>query len=196
MSADSLGEESNRSGKTELKKLVRPDVTLHVQDALTIDFELIIHRFMSGPEFKTTIVAKAEDLAKKAKPTNDDAQILRTQLPNNEVVLGHFFGKLDDSDRLPPLLHEGFFEEPPAPVEDPENGRVRYCVWHQSRFLTRLAPLVPDQVLELTLKTPETTNFLIHQYFAEVSLKLRPALAAKLLPKINQWLDGWRSVGT
>lgn len=161
-------------------------------DQMELILDLVLEKF---EEHYVIWIAKAEELAMKAKPTNADAQILRTQLPNNEVVLGHFFAKLDDPDWLPPLVHEGFFEEPPAPIEDLENGRVRYSVWHQSRFLTRMAPLVPDQVLELILKIPETTNFLIHQDFAEASLKLPPALAAKLLPKIKRWLDVGRTTG-
>ncbi|MGH2507389.1 MAG: hypothetical protein ACRDHZ_08290 [Ktedonobacteraceae bacterium] len=79
-------------------------------------------------------IAKAKELARKTKPTNSDAEFLRARLPNNEVVMGHFFAKLDDPNWLPPLVREGFFEEPPAPIEDLENGRVRYSVWHQSRF--------------------------------------------------------------
>jgi hypothetical protein len=161
-------------------------------DEMELILDLVLEKF---EEHYVIWIAKAEELAKKTKPTNSDAEFLRTQLPNNEVVLGHFFAKLDDPDWFPPLVHEGFFEEPPAPIEDLENGKVRYSVWHQSRFLTRMAPLVPDQVLELILKIPETTNFLIHQDFAEASLKLPPALAAKLLPKIERWLEVGRTTG-
>jgi len=147
--------------------------------------DLVLEKF---EEHYVIWIAKAEELAGKTKPTNSHAQFLRAQLPNNEVVLGHFFIKLNDPDWLVPLIHEGFFAEPPAPIEDLENGKIRYSVWPQSRFLTRMTPLVPDEVLALILKIPETTNFLIHQDFAEASLKLPPALAAKLLPKIKQWL--------
>jgi hypothetical protein len=161
-------------------------------DQMELILDLVLEKF---EEHYVIWIAKAEELAKKTKPTNSDAELLRTQLPNNEVVLRHFFAKLDDPDWLSPLIHEGFFEEPPAPIEDLENGKVRYSVWHQSRLLTRMAPLAPDQVLELVLNIPDTTNFLIHQDFAEASLKLPPALAAKLLPKIRRWLDVGRTTG-
>jgi hypothetical protein len=140
-------------------------------------------------------IARAEQLAQKIKPTNVDANYLRTKLPNNQITLGHFFARLDDPDWLPPLVHEGFFREPPDPIEDVQNGKVSYSVWPQSRFLIRMAPLVPDQVVELILSIPDTTNFLVHQDFAEASLKLPPGLAAKLLPKMRRWFDVGRSWG-
>jgi len=161
-------------------------------DKMELILDLVLEKF---EEHYVIWIVKAEKLAKKVKPTNPDARMLRTQLPNNEVVLRHFFATLDDPDWLPPLVHEGFFKEPPAPVEDLENGRVTYSVWHQSRFLIRMAPVVPDRVLELILTIPETANFLIHQDFAEASLELPPAFAAKLLPKIKHWLDVGRTRG-
>jgi len=140
-------------------------------------------------------IAKAEQLAQTLKPTNGDANYLKTKLPNNQITLGHFFAKLDDPEWLPPLVHEGFFEDPPQPVEDIEKGRIGFSVWHQSRFLARIASRVPDKVLEVILATPETTTFLVHLDFADAALKLPPVVAAKLLPKMKQWLDVGRGSG-
>lgn len=130
-----------------------------------------------------------ERLAQKDAPTAADVRFLKNRLPNNLVAYGHFFSKLDSPAWLHPLQEEGLFDNPRPPEYDTEKGTVAFGLWPQSRYLVRMAPIVPDQVLTIIQTIPDTDNFRIHVDFAEAALEMPPTMAAKLVPKMTQWIS-------
>ncbi len=140
-------------------------------------------------------ISKVEQLAQKATPGPEDAKFLKTQLPNNRVTLGHFFNNLNSPAWLQPLSKEDFFKNPPAPIHDLEKGTVGYSMWPQSKYLARMAQFAPNEVFDIILEIPDTTNFLVHPDLADATLKMPPNLAAKLIPEMKQWIETSDNLG-
>jgi hypothetical protein len=132
---------------------------------------------------------KAERLAQKEHPSREDVKRLRGNLPNNRAALGGFYDKLRSPTWLAPLAAEGEFQNPPAPIRDPEKATVGYSIWPQSRYLARMASIAPDEVFHIIESVPETQNFLVHIDFANAVCDMPPAAAAKLLPKMKAWIE-------
>jgi hypothetical protein len=129
-----------------------------------------------------------DSILSKETPTGDDMKKLRNNVPNNLVALGYFFDSLEDESWLVPLQEQGFFDAPPDPELDHEEGTVRFPPWPQSRYLARMASEAPSTVHNIALGIPLTQNVHVHEDLVEVALALPPTLAADFAPKARQWL--------
>lgn len=98
----------------------------------------------------------------------------------------YFFEHLDSPDWIEPLRARGLFSSPPAAVY--EGGFIRFPIWYESRFLSRMAPRAPDKVAEVLLALPETDNERVHVDVAEAAIRLPAELAAALASKEAAWL--------
>lgn len=129
-------------------------------------------------------------LALKTAPIAADASFLRQHCPNNQTALGDFFNRISTPAWLEPLFVEGFFEHPPEPEHDEEEGRTRLWSWPQSKYLSRMAKSAPNEVLGIILAVPETRNSWVHHDFTEAALSMPADLAAQLVPKMKGWVEG------
>ena len=132
--------------------------------------------------------AQLDELLAIQNPKEADANKLRGQVPNNRVAFGYFFGKLSTAAWLEPLKAAGFFKNPPDPERDLENGTIHFPTWPESQYLSRIAPLAPQAVLEIALEVPTTENPHVHDDLADVAVALPAALAAALVPKAKEWI--------
>lgn len=155
-------------------------------DRLERILDVVLARFET--RFLDSVTTLDELIAKPA-PTSDDVKKLRDRIPQNETTLGHFFGKVENPAWLPLLAKNGFFAYPPAPVKDEAGARIP--IWPEARYLSRMAKRseLEDQVAEIALKIPDTTNPYVHECLADIALAVRPELAERFVPKIPVWLD-------
>jgi hypothetical protein len=88
-----------------------------------------------------------------AKPTPVDADInsLRNHVPQNVVALGYFFDRLSSPSWLVPLHDAGYFKQAIEPIYDTTQSTVSFPLWSESRYLVRMAPLAPKEVLVVRL---------------------------------------------
>lgn len=101
----------------------------------------------------------------------------------------YFFEKLDDPAWLGVLASEGFFRNPP----EPERGEdwIRFPGWSESRYLVRVAPLAPREVLNVAAQIPETENVRVHEDVLRIAAQLPGEMAARLARKEADWLRGY-----
>ena len=149
-----------------------------ILDAVLERFEshyLLFHRRVDG-------------LLAKTAPTQMDARVLRSQIPNNLVAFGYFFDRLPSIGWLESLKAEGFFKHPPEPERDEEKGSVRFPPWPESRYLARMASEDPETVLEIALQVPDTENIYVHIDLVDAALAMPPEHAARLVERVKPWI--------
>jgi hypothetical protein len=125
------------------------------------------------------------------KPTPEEIDRAVALLSHREHYR-YFFDKLGNPEWIAPLRSKGFFTNPPAVRVDETQRTIATPPWPVSRYLSRMASLMPELVLDVILKIPPTKNTSIHEDLIEAALAMPPNLAAKLAPKIKEWIDSPR----
>lgn len=102
---------------------------------------------------------------------------------NNE----YFFDSLNSPEWIRPLFDKGFFQNP----RDSEQvgDFVRFPFWPESRYLSRMVDLAPNDVLEIALQIPDTDNIRIREDLADIALGLPVDLTLELIPKAKMWIN-------
>src|ERR1700675_4913790 len=72
------------------------------------------------------------------------------------VAFDHFFKNLKSPNWIEPLEAENIFQSPPNVSE--VNGTLQAPFWEPSKYLARMASLVPEKVLSVINKIPDTKN--------------------------------------
>lgn len=138
-----------------------------------------------------------DDLLARDTPTVANIEILKKAIPSNRVSLGYFFEKLSTSENinwLQPLRTEGFFKYPPDPEYDLENKQVSLSPWPASRYLSRIAVLVPQQALEIALEIPDTEevegieNIHVYGDLLDIAINIPSQMSVQLLPRVLRWV--------
>jgi hypothetical protein len=130
----------------------------------------------------------------RTRPSAHDIEQLRTHVPNNMTTWRYFFGRLPTKEWLTLLKEAGFFDAPPKPQVDDENGTMRLIPWPRSQYLARAASSSPTQVLEVILDIPDTENTLVHSDLVDAALVMPQELAARFAEKEAAWLDAHESI--
>jgi thioesterase domain-containing protein len=143
-----------------------------------------------GRQFESTFTASLpliDHLAGMEQPTRDDDLTRLGSVPHSVVALERFF------DRAGPgwfhlLRRKGYLSNPPA-LELAEDGTIAYARWPAGRYLARMAaePSVRDDLLKVLL-AETTDNPEAHESTADAALALPVGAAARLAPKIAEFL--------
>jgi hypothetical protein len=131
-------------------------------------------------------------------PTNGDAKWLKVNVPNNQAALGYFIDRLNNPNWLAPLLAEGLFDRPPAPIYESEKNTTFFPPWSLSKYLIRMSKVESVDVKNLVgeiLLGIESTNFIIHLDILEATCSLPDDLANQVAEKELVWLRTLRSIG-
>lgn len=127
----------------------------------------------------------------KTQPSKGAAKRLRNEVPNNGILHGYFFHRLNDPAWLGPLNDKAFFSHPPDPVQDMERGGITYPNWPEAQYLERMAaldsPEVKRAVLDIALKV-ETDNPTIYLDLTKAALQMPPKMQAEWARKMTAWL--------
>jgi hypothetical protein len=110
----------------------------------------------------------------------------REEFLHSTVALDRFYDRAGAA-WLEPLRDEGTFASAPELVYD-EDGSVSYARWPQGRFLARVAPEAPTAVIDIGLAL-ETDNPEAHESLLDAALAIDAAEAARLVPRVEQWLE-------
>lgn len=126
------------------------------------------------------------------KPTHeqvDKAVALLVQVEHYR----YFFDRLENPEWLEPLWERGFFKRPPEPIQE-EGGRVFYPLWHEAKYLARMAKHKPDLVAEIIQQMGATDNsFVIHDLL-DALLAVPSDVSVRLVEKVELWArfpEGW-----
>jgi hypothetical protein len=101
----------------------------------------------------------------------------------------HFFDRLENPQWLIQLEEKGFFKSPPPPIRDEPRGAVAFPAWPQSRYLARMAKVLPEAVADVIARIPSTENIRVHDDFAQAALSLPARLAVAIATKAIGWIQ-------
>lgn len=104
--------------------------------------------------------------------------------------LRYLFEKLDRPEWVGPLAKREYFTSPPSPVLEEGGNYIRFPQWPALGYLARVAARAPDEALAAVLKVPATDNISVRAGLLDVAVQLPASHAAKLLPKLLEWLRG------
>jgi hypothetical protein len=151
------------------------------------DMQILLLRL--GRQFEASFAGSLpllDELASKERPDGGDMKKLRG-VPHSVVALERFF------ERAGPgwfalLRGRGYLSDPP-PLEIGDDETIAYARWPAGRYLARMAaePTVQSGVIEVALAL-ETDNPQAHESVVEVALALPVTEAARVAPKIANFL--------
>lgn len=101
--------------------------------------------------------------------------------------LAFFFDQLTSADWLEPLWDKGLLSEPPE--AQAQGDYVRYPIWPAARYLARVAEQAPNKVADIIEAMSETANTRVHEDLVAATLSMPPAIASRLVPRIESWLQ-------
>jgi hypothetical protein len=143
-----------------------------------------------GRRFEASFLAALpliDVLAAVAAPTKDDLAKLKNQVPQSVVAMQRFYSAAGPG-WFPHLRKGGFFRNPPRLRPD-DDGMVTYVPWPAGPYLVRMADeqaYAADVVA--VFADLDTNNPQAGESAAEVGLVVSPTLAARLAPKIAEFL--------
>ncbi|MGN6325053.1 hypothetical protein [Pseudolysinimonas sp.] len=101
-----------------------------------------------------------------------------------------FFDGLANPNWIKPLFDAGQFGSPPEPVQD-EKGYIREEPWPEVDYLVRMAPFVPDAVIDVFLSLEGSRNSWVRRSAIFVGASLDPDKAVRLKPILEAWESGF-----
>ena len=108
------------------------------------------------------------------------------EIRKRAVNYEYFFDRLKSPEWIEPLFSEGMFRHPPPPKR--EGDYISFPFWPESRYLARMAALVPEVALEIALQIPDTSNIRVHEDFADAACEMPPELAARWAKEEAHWV--------
>ena len=127
------------------------------------------------------------ELAANPAPAKRDLTTLRHNIPHSDVILGEFFSQATLA-WFPWLRTAKYFDSPP-PLQVDEEGGVTYVAWPPARFLVQAAATeeLREEVVAI-FESLDTDNPEARDATVEAALKVPPALAARLAPRIASYV--------
>src|SRR6266849_7050341 len=100
----------------------------------------------------------------------------------------HFFDNLQNPMWVKPLADRGFSNDPPEPIRDNERGTIGFPSWPESRYLSRMASMAPEDVAAVVRNIRPTENARIQEDFLDALLAMPPETAATFVRDIARWM--------
>jgi hypothetical protein len=135
------------------------------------------------------VFTRLDRLVAVTHPTRAELDEFTKTIPHTPQVLDYFFARLTSSGWFPGLMKRGAFDDPPAPVEDLEQGTVSFPGWPAAVYLRRMADGYPEEVSQI-LTSLRTTNPRVQDQAVEVALELSVRHAVATAPRIQEWIPG------
>ncbi|MFB9830935.1 hypothetical protein [Actinoallomurus acaciae] len=152
--------------------------------ALVAGFELVLDAILERFETRYfEVYERLDKLLAIPTPTRESAKSIRNNFPGSYAVSNYFFSRATTA-WIKPLKAEGFFQAPPPPQLDEDAGTLQLPSWPESRFLVRVAPQAPTDVVDVAIEIPATENARVNYDLIKIALACPPESATKLVPKI------------
>lgn len=106
-----------------------------------------------------------------------------------------FFEGLKNPLWVEPLAKAGLFAAPPEPETTPD-GLIRDIYWPEMQYLTRVAPEVPHEVVDVLLPLEGSTNAWLRRGVITIAGVIPAQEAVRLEPLLRAWATsglGWRT---
>jgi hypothetical protein len=129
-----------------------------------------------------------DQLLASNNPTGRDADTVAEQLPRSLTAAQYFFSRLEDPRWIPMLRKRGFFQTPPDPVLSEDGKTVTITLWPESKYLARMAPKAPHEVLETIREMRETQNSRVLEDLVDALLTMPARMVAPLADRVSTWI--------
>src|SRR3989344_6961369 len=136
----------------------------------------------------TKVFASIDVLVQKANPTESDAKIIKSNIPNNFVAHQKFFSQLENPKWLPLLKEKEMFLDPPLAEQNPEEGTVRHMPWAATVYLEKMATINPSLVAEVLREIKDTDNSTVRSSLLRIASLLPSSERETVSDKIRKWL--------
>ncbi len=133
-------------------------------------------------------------MARFQAPTDSQVKEALRRIPTSQLRRAFFEGLMNPLWVFP-LSREGAFNNPPEP-EKTEDGLIRDTYWPEINFLIRVAPEVPEAVVDVLLKLNKSNNAWVRRGVFSIGAIIPAVQAARLQPLIRSWQSsglGWRT---
>ncbi|MCU1680184.1 MAG: hypothetical protein JWQ81_923 [Amycolatopsis sp.] len=146
--------------------------------------QALLERLMDEFEPKWAVVGQRLDsLLGLPTPSTDDAKAVRQRIPSDPVARGYFFDRAG-IQWLGPLVEAGFFSAPPDPIIDEDDGTVVLPFWPDSRYLARVAPEAPSEVVAVAAEVPHSRNSRINYDLVSIAVAVPVEESLRLVDRI------------
>ncbi|GAA5194649.1 hypothetical protein GCM10023346_22660 [Arthrobacter gyeryongensis] len=127
-------------------------------------------------------------------PTSEEVRQALRRIPTLQLRRVFFEGN-NNPMWVRPLAAAGAFNSPPEPVAG-DDGYIRESYWPEIDYLTRMAEIVPEDVVEVLRSLSASGNSWVRRAMFEIGAKIPAVHAALLVPMIIEWGAGrlgWRT---
>jgi hypothetical protein len=135
------------------------------------------------------VFTRLDRLVEIANPNGGEIDEFIKTIPHTPQVLDYFYARLTSPGWFPGLRKRGAFEDPPQPVEDPEQGTIAFPPWAAAEYLKRMADQYPVEVSRI-ISSLDTSNLRAQDQAIEVALELPPRHAVSTISRIQGWIPG------
>ena len=122
------------------------------------------------------------------KPTPEDVDNALANI-GKEIDRLYFFSRLQNPEWLKPLADRGTFQSPPEAVHLSDTT-VQYPFWPELQYLQNISQFRPNEIANIILVLPTTTNIRIYDHLVALALEMPPSVSPTLLPKLLQTMHG------
>ena len=133
-------------------------------------------------------------MSKFKAPTPADVNAALLKIPTLQLRRVFYEGLLNPL-WVKPLFEAGAFSSPPEP-EVTDDGYVRDIYWPELSYLSRMAPVVPADVVDVLLSLKDSNNAWVRRAVFEIGAKIRASEGKRLRPLLEAWKTtgfGWRT---
>jgi hypothetical protein len=139
---------------------------------------------------------KAEDqlrihtIVTSESPTGTDMKDALQLMSKSGANYVYFWNSLNSVKWLPLLQESGYFKNPPN-IEPTGDGYVRSPTWHPLLYLSRIASVSPELVIDIISKLPDTDNPRVMHAIADIAVDVEGINhSLKLYPWILKYIHG------
>lgn len=109
-------------------------------------------------------------------------------LIENQTERYHFFSRLKNPHWIQPLSERGCFMSPPG-IRLLPDGYVQHPLWPELQYLKNVTEEVPDEVVDIVSKLPQTDNPRVYDGILDIILILKGKQSVRLKTKMIEYAD-------
>ena len=130
----------------------------------------------------------SKQTSKKARESIELTVDRALDLIESQTERYHFFSRLKNPHWLQPLSERGCFTSPPG-VRHLSDGFVQYPPWPELLYLKNITEEVPEEVVDIVSKLPQTDNPRVYDDILDIILMLNGEQSVRLKPKMIEYAD-------
>jgi len=133
------------------------------------------------------LVRELDKILANGTPSEAVLKRLTQEIPNTVATRNYLFTRLENPEWLDPLRKKRFFQYPPEPIYEENDGPIAFPPWPEGRYLARMAQHNPKLVAEIIEEMTDTKNVVVQTDLLDALLAMSPDLSAPLVNKVERW---------